>query len=133
MLRQLWSLNSLWQLSQEDSVHNQTKPTCATTTTKKPNIPSMQTSETNPSPTTKQPAKTTPKIKCDKIHKQKDVAPKKPTTTQVEQNKRTLETKGGFYLNSISFWYVVINEEHFFIFLFSYLFSLKIFKTTYSY
>jgi hypothetical protein len=45
----------------------------------------MQTSETNPSPTTKQPAKTIPKTKHRKIHKQKDVAPKKPTTTQVEQ------------------------------------------------
>jgi hypothetical protein len=45
----------------------------------------MQTSETNPSPTTKQPAKTTPKSKRSNIHKQKDVAPKKPTTTQDEQ------------------------------------------------
>jgi hypothetical protein len=40
-------------------------------------------------PTTKQPAKTTPKTKHNKIHKQKDMVPKKPTTTQDEKNKRT--------------------------------------------
>jgi hypothetical protein len=54
----------------------------------------MQTSETNPSPTTKQPIKTPPKTKHNKIHKQKKVAPKKPTTTQAKQNKRTEGLKG---------------------------------------
>jgi len=53
----------------------------------------MQTSETNPSPTTKQPSKTTPKTKRNKIHKQKDVTPKKPTTTQDKKNKKTSALK----------------------------------------
>jgi hypothetical protein len=50
----------------------------------------MQNSETNPSHTTKQPAKTTPKTKHKKIHKQKNVAPKKPTTTQDKQTKEQI-------------------------------------------
>jgi hypothetical protein len=46
----------------------------------------MQTSETNPTPTTQQTTKITPKTKHNKIHKQKEVAQKKPTTTQNRKN-----------------------------------------------
>jgi len=62
----------------------------------------MQTSEANPSPTTKQPAKTTPKTKRNKIHKQKDVATKKPTTTQVEQNKPFAKSSERVFRKTIS-------------------------------
>jgi hypothetical protein len=78
------------------------KQTYATTTTIKPNIPPMQTSEANPSPTTKQPAKTTPKTKRNKIQKQKDVATKKPTTTQVEQNKPFAKNSESVFRKAIS-------------------------------
>jgi hypothetical protein len=45
-------------------------------------MPSMQTSETNQTPTTKQQTKTNPKTKNNKNHNPKEVLYKKPTTPQ---------------------------------------------------
>jgi hypothetical protein len=63
-------------------------------------MPSMQTSETNQTPTTKQQTKTNPKTKNNKTHNPKEVLYKNPQTRKTKKIK--YPTKSNFQLPKLS-------------------------------